>query len=96
MTAALVLLVCAADPASAKSFTLSDADVRARVARDGAVMVRESISFDYDGSFSGAFREIPLRAGESIDRISVTEGEDRYRPGGSVTLGTEGRPRSSA
>lgn len=87
-----VIFLLAAGPAAAKSYTLSDAQVRTRVARDGAVLVRESIAFDYSGSFSGAFREIPLRKGESIDRISVAEGGHRYAPGGSLTLGTEGPP----
>ncbi len=63
-----------------------------RVASDGAVVVREKLTFDYLGPFSGAFREIPVRAGERIDRIAVREGGVDYRPGGSLTLGTDGPP----
>ena len=35
---------------------------------DGALESRERITFAFDGDFSGAFRDIPLRDGESITR----------------------------
>ena len=38
--------------------------------------------------FHGAYRDIPLRKGESIDRISVAEGGRRYSRGGSTELGS--------
>jgi uncharacterized membrane protein len=88
----LLLALATAAPASAKSFTLPDARIQVQVAPDGAVVVRETITFAYSGSFSGAYRDIPLRKGESVDRISVAERGDRYRSGGSITLGTDGPP----
>ena len=94
VAAALVLLP--AGPAAAKSFSLADADVHLRVARDGGVLVREAITFDFDGSFTGAYRDIPLRAGERIDLVSVSEGRTPYRPGGLLILGTEGPPSQFA
>ncbi len=42
--------------------------------------------------FSGAFREIPLRTGESIDDVSVSEGGRLYAPGASAELGSRGTP----
>ena len=80
--------------ASAKSFTLPEADVtRARRERR-RLNVREEITFDFFGPFSGGYRDIPLRDGERIDRVSVAEGGDRYVPGGSTTLGTPGAARA--
>jgi hypothetical protein len=38
--------------------------------------VREQITFDFSGDFSGAYRDIPLREGESIDEFGVSEGSD--------------------
>ncbi|HEY8583964.1 MAG TPA: DUF2207 domain-containing protein, partial [Capillimicrobium sp.] len=93
LAAALALILAIAPgAASARSFALPDADVQVRVARDGAIWVRESLTFAYDGAFTGAFRDIPLRSGESIDRVSVSERGERYAPGGSIALGTEGAP----
>ncbi|HVD49906.1 MAG TPA: DUF2207 domain-containing protein, partial [Gaiellaceae bacterium] len=81
-----------APDAAAKSFALPASDVQARVEPDGAVVVTERITFRFDGPFEGAFREIPLRAGESLDRITVAEGGRSYRPGASAELGSSGAP----
>ncbi len=64
------------------------------VARDGALLVRERITFDFSGSFSGAYRDIPLRNGESIDGVAVAEGRTRYRPGGNTELGSVDAPET--
>ena len=48
--------------------------------------------FQFDGSFSGAFREIPLRDGESLDQVAVSEGDVAYRPGACAELGCSGQP----
>ncbi len=57
-----------------------------QVERDGSLLVDEVIAFQFDGSFSGAFREIPLREGESIDQVFVAEGDREYAPGGCAEL----------
>jgi len=62
------------------------------VQRDGSLVVDESITFSFLGSFSGAFREIPLREGESLDEAAVFESGRAYRPGASAELGSEGAP----
>jgi uncharacterized membrane protein len=61
---------------------------------DGSLLVREQITFDFSGPFSGAYRDIPLRGGESIDHVSVAEGATRYRPGANTELGGFGLPDS--
>ena len=56
--------------------------------------MREQITFDFAGSFSGAYRDIPVRAGESITDVSVSEGATVYRPGANTELGGFGLPDS--
>jgi len=58
-----VVALVAAPAAMAKEFTLPAAHVSARVKPNGAVRVVERITFSFDGDFTGAFREIPLRPG---------------------------------
>jgi hypothetical protein len=91
---ALAAALAAAPAGLAKSFTLPQADVTVQLERDGSVAVDERITFDFAGAFSGAFREIPLREGESIDRVVVGEGEQAYRPGASAEIGSFGLPGS--
>ena len=79
---ALALLV----PAAAHAYYLQDADVAVRVAPNGALLVAERITIG--GAYHGAYRDIPLRKGESIDRIRVSEGGTRYTRGGSTKLGS--------
>jgi hypothetical protein len=62
------------------------------VESDGTVSVSERITFAFDGSFSGAYRDIPLRAGERITFVSVSEAEMPYRPGGCAELGCSSPP----
>ncbi len=81
-----------APPAWAKEFSLPAADVEVVVEADGTVRVTEQITFSFDGTFSGAYREIPLRSGESIDEISVAEGGRAYSPGAPTALGSTGSP----
>ena len=45
--------------------------------QNGALVVDEAITFAFDGDFTGAFREIPLRDGETIDEIGVSENGGR-------------------
>ena len=80
--AAVVLLV----PAAARAYYLPNADVVVRVAPDGSLLVAEHITIT--GAYHGAYRDIPLRKGESIDRISISEGATRYARGGSTKLGS--------
>ena len=78
--------------ASAKELSLPQARVVARIQPDGAVEITEFLTYSFSGSFSGGYREIPLRAGETISGVSVREGEDVYAPGAPTELGSSGAP----
>src|SRR5262249_19201133 len=82
--AALVL------PAAASAYSLGGARIAVRIALDGSLLVHESITIE--GAYHGAYRDIPLRRGESIDRIAVSEGSTRYTRGGSTKLGSIDTP----
>jgi len=56
--------------------------------------MEERITFFFDGSFTGAYRDIPLRDGERIGDVSVEENGLRYAPGASAELGSSGAPNS--
>ena len=80
-----------------KDYLLGPATVVVRVEPDGSLAVRETIEFVFVGTFTGAYRDVPIRKGESIDRISVTdmapaEPTQTYRPGASAKLGSSGAP----
>ncbi|HYZ75966.1 MAG TPA: DUF2207 domain-containing protein, partial [Gaiellaceae bacterium] len=78
--------------AAAKSYSLPAAHVGVRIQPDGSLLVRERITFDFSGFFSGAYRDIPLRSGESIGDVSVAESGQSYRPGGNTKLGSYDTP----
>ncbi|MEX0699912.1 MAG: DUF2207 domain-containing protein, partial [Acidimicrobiia bacterium] len=59
---------------------------------DGSVVVTENLTYSFDGSFSGAYREIPLRAGESITDVTVSEAGEPYGHGGCTDLGCSSAP----
>ena len=55
--------------AQEKSYSLPQAVVHVEIAPDGSLLVREDITFSFAGSFSGAYRDIPVRDGESVDLV---------------------------
>ena len=63
-----------------------------QVTPDGSLVVDELITYAFSGPFSGGYREIPLRAGETIDQVRVTENGRAYRPGGCTELGCADAP----
>ncbi len=79
-----------AAPAAAKSFNLTNADIEVVVEPDGSVLVVENITYDFDGSFTGAWRDIPLRAGEDVVDVGVAEEGVAYQPGAPTQLGSPG------
>src|SRR4029453_10517565 len=80
--AAAALLV----PALAHAYSPQNADVAVQVAPTGALLVTEKITIG--GAYHGAYRDIPLRQGESIDRLSPAAGGRPYTRGGSTKLGS--------
>ena len=96
-SAALVLLAALAalvlpGAAAAKSYSLPQADVQLIVAPDGSLRVEEHITFAFSGPFSGAYRDIPIREGEMIDGVVVSEDDTAYEPGANAELGSSGAP----
>ena len=70
---AFVLGFAWAEPAAAKSFSLSRVVIDATLNPDGSMRVVEHIDFDFDGSFSKGTRPIP-RGDYRIVEMSVSEG----------------------
>ncbi|HET7481378.1 MAG TPA: DUF2207 domain-containing protein, partial [Actinomycetota bacterium] len=62
------------------------------VERDGSVTVTEDLTYAFDGPFTGGYRDVPVRPGESITNISVSENGRAYSPGASAELGSSGAP----
>ena len=85
-----------AGAAQEKSYSLPQAVVDVQIASDGSLLVREDITFSFSGSFSGAYRDIPVRRGERVDLVSVSEGGRRYQPGGNTALGSFDQPAGTA
>ena len=91
-----VLAATLAAPASAladKSYTISQAAVNVTVARTGEVLMREDLTFSFDGFFTGAYRDIPLAQDVSASDVEVSEGGTAYSPGGDTTLGSSDTAR---
>ena len=88
----LVLVVAPATAAWAQSFWMSSADVDIVINDDGSLQVTETLTYDFDGDFSGAYRDIPLRAGEAITDVTVRDETTTYRLGGCTQLGCSSPP----
>ena len=88
----VLLLLGPSLPALADEFSLPQADVEIVVDSDGSLEVTEHLTYFFVGTFSGGYREIPLRAGESISDVTVSEGGIPYRPGGCTDLGCNSPP----
>lgn len=68
--AAMLLVTAAAllflpTPAYARDYEIARVDIDATVAPDGALRVVETRTFDFDGSFSGVYWDIPVGRNES-------------------------------
>jgi uncharacterized membrane protein YgcG len=88
---ALLFVALAVAPASAladRSFSVSQAAVDVTLARTGEVLVRENLTFSFNGFFSGAYRDIPLGHGVTAHNVDVSEGGHVYEPGGDTALGS--------
>jgi len=92
--AALVVLTVAAR-ADAKSFSVDRVHCEIVVEPDGTALVTESLTYTFDGNFSYAFRSIPLRPGDRIYNVRVSEHGTDYarstsRIAGSYTVERRG------
>ena len=87
LLAAAALVALPALPALAKSYHIAEADVTIDVADDGSLLITERLTFDFDGSFSGAYRDILLKGDEAFELVSVGDELVTYDPGGCAWLG---------
>ncbi len=69
----IVLVACAAmGMASAEdSYSISQVDIDLVVSNSGLLHVEEAYIYNFDGTFNGVYRDIPLKSGESITNIEV-------------------------
>ncbi|MCB0878870.1 MAG: DUF2207 domain-containing protein, partial [Thermoleophilia bacterium] len=56
-----------------RDYGLPASNVSMHVRPDGSVDVVERITFDFNGVFHGAYRDIPMRAGDQIDQVVVCD-----------------------
>jgi len=92
LLAAALAALAFSGAAAAKSYSLPQANVSVQVTADGSLVVDELITYAFSGPFSGGYRDIPLRKGESIDQARVSENGRPYRPGGCTVLGCTDAP----
>jgi uncharacterized membrane protein YgcG len=91
----LALVATLAAPSSAladKSYTIAQAGVNVTVARSGEVLMREDLTFSFNGFFTGAYRDIPLAQGVTAQDVEVSEGGRPYAPGANTALGSSDAP----
>ena len=74
--------------AGAKSYEVRRMAIQAGVEPDGRVLVEEALTYAFDGSFRFAYRDIPLRRGDSADDIRVEESGRPYTQADSEEPGT--------
>lgn len=88
----LALVTLPALSALAKSYHMAEADVTIQVEEDGSLLVTERLTYDFDGSFSGAYRDIPLYGDETFELVSIGDERIAYQPGGCAVLGCSSPP----
>jgi uncharacterized membrane protein len=71
-----------------KSYSVAQAFVTVTLSPDGEVLVREDLTFEYTGFFTGAYRDIPLAKDVQVRDVRVDEGATEYTPGGNTALGS--------
>jgi uncharacterized membrane protein YgcG len=81
-------------PSETKEFEITDAKISIQLQKDGSLLVHEALPFDFNGNFTGAYRDIPLNGDAKITDVSVSENGRRYKPGGDTALGSYDTPGS--
>ncbi|HIH32820.1 MAG TPA: DUF2207 domain-containing protein, partial [Candidatus Diapherotrites archaeon] len=66
---ALAIFLLLASFASAKSFYFPNVSIDYKIAEDASVQAREELTFNFEGSFSFAYREIPLQGIERVENF---------------------------
>ncbi len=70
ITLAWVICPC---HAAAKSYSVPDIHIQVEARPDGEMIVEEQITYHFNGSFSFAYRDIPLKRGESVSDVVISE-----------------------
>ena len=83
---AAAMAIAPAIPTADKEYEIADPDVTIRLQEDGSLIVREALPFDFTGTFSGAYRDIPL-----LDGVRITGAQVRDAVEGAYRLSTGGR-----
>lgn len=87
-------LILSSGTAAAKSYRVPDIQVRADAKSNGEMLVEERITYDFSGSFSYAYRDIPLKPGESVSHIIVNEANRPFIEATNEQPGTFSRTAS--
>jgi uncharacterized membrane protein len=83
-----------AAPAFGKSYRILQADEVFRIQPDGSVLATEELTFEFHGSFHGAYRLIPVAGTQRIDQVSVAENGFPYDAGADARVGSSGAPET--
>jgi uncharacterized membrane protein len=86
------LVALPALPAAAKSFDIVGANITIQVEEAGSLLITERLTYSFDGSFSGAYRDIPILADETFEFVSVGDELVTYESGGCAWLGCSSPP----
>ena len=70
LSLSLILLASIA-AVSAVDYTLTNADMDYVVRSNGLLHVHEAITYDFDSSPNGVYRDIPLKSGQSVENLEV-------------------------
>ena len=55
-----------------RSYSITDSEVDLGVLSNGLLHVEEAYVYNFEGTFNGVYRDIPLKEGESIENIEVS------------------------
>lgn len=69
---ALILFSTVTLVSADKSYTISGSEVDLGVLSNGMLHVEEAYVYNFDGTFNGVYRDIPLKEGESIENLKVS------------------------
>jgi len=54
-----------------RSYSITQAFIDLTVENNGLLHIDETYDYTFDGAFNGVYRDIPLKSGESIDKVQV-------------------------
>ncbi|MEE8367061.1 MAG: DUF2207 domain-containing protein, partial [Thermoanaerobaculia bacterium] len=76
--AILAMVLSIPGAASAKSYSVDSIHSSVEVRTDGSLRVTETMAYSFQGSFTFAYRDIPLKQGETLSDVTVGETERTY------------------